>query len=204
MATHGYSGAQRWLLGSVVGKVLHAATNDLLVVRPAKDTTSGEALLKTLLVPLDGSEFAEKVLPTVTDLAGRLKVEVVLLRVLIRSYFGPPEAYVPMFGRNLPNLEELWSQTRLESDTYLAEKVEELRAKGLPDVSSVSIEGGADGAATEIIDLARKISGNLVAMSTHGRSGMDRWILGSVTERVVRYSSDPVLVIRPQSEADLA
>jgi nucleotide-binding universal stress UspA family protein len=73
-----------------------------------------------------------------------------------------------------------------------------LRAQGLPLVSSLALEGSAGGAAAEIIDLAKRTTENLVAMSTHGRSGMSRWILGSVTERVVRYSQDPVLVLRPQ------
>jgi nucleotide-binding universal stress UspA family protein len=80
----------------------------------------------------------------------------------------------------------------------LASKVDELRAQGLPHVSSLLIESSAGGAAAEIIDLAKRTTENLVAMSTHGRSGVGRWVLGSVTERVVRYSQDPVLVLRPQ------
>ena len=56
-----------------------------------------------------------------------------------------------------------------------------------------------DRIAEEIIDLAQKTSGNIVAMSTHGRSGMGRWVLGSVTDRVVCYCGDPVLVVRPKS-----
>jgi nucleotide-binding universal stress UspA family protein len=197
MATHGYSGAQRWLLGSIAEKVLHATTNHLLLVRPAGGDTSGEARLKTVLVPLDGSELAEKVLPTVTNLAACLKLETVLVHVLIRFYFGSPDALLPMFGANIPNQQELWTQASAEAKQYLSEKVEQLRVAGLPHVSSVLIEGSAEGAAAGIIDLARKTSENLVAMSTHGRSGIGRWMLGSVTERVVRHSTDPVLVIRP-------
>lgn len=199
MATHGYSGAQRWLLGSVAEKVLHATTNHLLLVRPAVGDTSGEARLKTVLVPLDGSELAEKVLPTVTNLAACLKLETVLVHVLIRFYFGSPDALLPMFGANIPNQQELWTQASAEAKQYLSKKVEQLRVAGLPHVSSVLIEGSAEGAAAGIIDLARKTSENLVALSTHGRSGIGRWMLGSVTERVVRHSTDPVLVIRPKS-----
>ena len=197
MTTHGYSGPQRWLLGSVAEKVLHVTTNDLLLVRPAGRETSGEARLNTVLVPLDGSELAEKVLPMVTNLAACLKLEAVLVHVLIRFYFGSPDAFLPMFGANIPNQQELWAQASAEARQYLSEKVEQLRAAGLPHVSSVLIEGSAEGAAAAIVDLARKTSENLVAMSTHGRSGIGRWMLGSVTERVVRHSTDPVLVIRP-------
>jgi nucleotide-binding universal stress UspA family protein len=77
-------------------------------------------------------------------------------------------------------------------------KVEQLRAEGLSHVSSVLIEGSGEGAAAAIVELARKTDDNLVAMSTHGASGIGRWLIGSVTERVVRHSSSPVLVIRPQ------
>ena len=71
-----------------------------------------------------------------------------------------------------------------------------LRAAGVAEVSSLVIEASAGGVAAEIIDLAKRTSDNLVAMSTHGASGLGRWLMGSVAERVVRYSSDPVLVIR--------
>lgn len=198
MATHGYSGAQRWLVGSNTQKVLHAAKNDLLVVRPADGRTSGEAPLRTLLVPLDGSEWAEKVLPTVSDLASRLESEVVLLHVLVHFYFPLPETVVPLFGMNTPGQKELWVQARTEATKYLTTRVEQLRADGLKPVSSVLIDGGAEGPAADIIDQAAKIPQSLVVMSTHGRSGVGRWLLGSVVERVVRYSSGAVLVIRPQ------
>jgi nucleotide-binding universal stress UspA family protein len=199
MATHGYSGARRWLLGSVAEKVLHAATSHLLLVRAADQDTSGEVQLKRVLVPLDGSDLAEKVLPPVIELASRANLEVLLLRVAIRVYSGSPDALLPVFGANIANLKELWAEAKLETERYLAEKVQQLRAEELPHVSCVSVESGADGAAGEIIELARKTPDSLVAMSTHGRSGVGRWVLGSVTERVVRHSSAPVLVIRSQA-----
>ena len=198
MATHGYSGGQRWLLGSVAEKVLHGATNHLLLVRPAGGDTSGEARLKTVLVPLDGSGLAEEVLSTVTNLAACLELEAVLVHVLVRFYFGSPDSFLPMFGANIPNQQEVWAQAGSEASQYLAKKVEQLRAQGLPQVSSVLIEGTAEGAAAAIVDLAKKTSDNLVALSTHGRSGIGRWLLGSVTERVVRHTNSPVIVIRPR------
>ena len=69
MATHGRSGIQRWLLGSVADKVLHGATNHLFLVRASdQGKTDGEAALKTVIVPLDGSPLAEQVLPYVVEL----------------------------------------------------------------------------------------------------------------------------------------
>jgi nucleotide-binding universal stress UspA family protein len=68
-----------------------------------------------------------------------------------------------------------------------------VKGKGLENVSSV---GNVGYGAEEIITLARKTPDNFIAMCTHGRSGIKRWVLGSVTERVVRHSGDPVLIIR--------
>jgi nucleotide-binding universal stress UspA family protein len=196
MATHGYSGLQRWLLGSVAEKVLHRVTNHLLFVRPTGET-NGEARLSTVLVPLDGSGLAEKVLPIVTGLAIGLKLKVVLVRVLVRILFEPPEPLLPVFGTHVANQKERWAEASAAVTGYLNEKAEQLRAEGMADVSSVLIDGSAEEAAAGILDLARKTPDNLVAMSTHGKSGLGRWVIGSVTERVVRHSSDPVLVIRP-------
>lgn len=195
MATHGCSGPKRWLLGSVAEKVLHGLASDMLLVRP-EEVDGGAVQLKTLLAPLDGSESAEKVLPTVLELAKRLGAEVSLVHVTKRVYSGPPDAFLPVFGA-IPNLKELWEQDKAAANKYLTEKVAQLRARGLANISSTVIEGGVDGAAAEIIDLAQKHPGSLITMTSHGQSGIGRWLIGSVTERVVRHSKRPVLVVRP-------
>ena len=197
MATHGYSGAKRWLLGSVAEKVLHALTGDVLLVRPQDWHGSGNVQVKTILVPLDGSEVAEKILPTVSELAMGLSLSVQLVHVTKRVYTGPPDAFLPIFGA-IPNLKEVWEQDKAAANKYLTEKVEQLRAQGIANVSPNTIEGGVDGAAAAIIDLAQKIPGSFIAMTSHGQSGIGRWLIGSVTERVVRHSNCPVLIVRPQ------
>jgi nucleotide-binding universal stress UspA family protein len=198
MATHGYSGAKRWLLGSVAEKVLHGLAGDVLLVRPEELDGSGDVRLKTLLVPLDGSERAEKVLPNILELVKRLDLEVRLVHVTNRVYAGSPDAYLPVFGA-IPNLKELWARDKAVANKYLTEKVVQLHAQGLANASSKVIEGGVDGAAAEIIELAQKIPGSLITMTSHGQSGIGRWLIGSVTERVVRHSRRPVLVVRPQN-----
>lgn len=81
MATHGRSGVERWLLGSVAEKVLRGAINPLLLIRATKEAKSeGEASPGSVIVPLDGSELAEQVLPSVVELAKQLALEVVLFR----------------------------------------------------------------------------------------------------------------------------
>jgi nucleotide-binding universal stress UspA family protein len=193
MAPRGRSGTQRWLLGSVAQKVLQASINPLLLVRPSEATLSpGEVRLSTLILPLDGSHLAEKIFPHVIYLANRLKLEV----VLIRTYALPTTAYFMATGVSPPAIGELGAKIKEEATDYLQAKVEELQAEGIEKVSYVRVEGRGP---EEIIDLARKTADNMVAMSTHGRSGIGRWVLGSVTDRVVCYSGDPVLVIRPTS-----
>lgn len=198
MATHGYSGAKRWLLGSVAEKVLRAAANDLLLVHPANGEPRPEAKLTTVLVPLDGSKLAETVLPTVSELALRLSLQVELVRVTRRIYSAPPEAFLPVFGANAPNLKKLWEEAHAEANEYLIDKAEQLRRQGLRQVESVVLESGSDGAAAAIVDLVNKTADSCVAMCTIGESAIGNWPLGSVTERVVRYTTAPVLVIRPR------
>jgi nucleotide-binding universal stress UspA family protein len=99
-------------------------------------------------------------------------------------------------GVSPPAIGELRAKIKEEVTDYLQAKVEQLQAEGIEKVSFVAVEGTGP---EEIIELARKTTHNLVAMSTHGRSGIGRWVLGSVTDRVVCYCGDPVLVIRPPS-----
>ena len=190
MATRGRSGIHRWLMGSVAEKVLRGAANPLLLVRGDEQGKSdGAATLKSIIVPLDGSKRAETVLPQAMELVKKLSLEI----VLTRAYQIPVYAYGGADAVYLPNVDALLTQLREETGAYLEAKVNELRANGIEKVSSIPLVGsGAD----EIIDLARKTPDNLIAMCTHGRSGVDRWVLGSVTEKVVRHSGDPVLVVR--------
>jgi nucleotide-binding universal stress UspA family protein len=97
-------------------------------------------------------------------------------------------------GVSPPAIGELGAKIKQEITDYLQGRVEELQAEGMEKVSFMAVEGRGP---EEIIDVARRTPDNLVAMSTHGRSGIGRWVLGSVTDRVVSYGGDPVLVIRP-------
>jgi nucleotide-binding universal stress UspA family protein len=189
MATHGRSGVTRWLLGSVTEKVLRGTVNPLLVVRALGNSkTDGEAALRSVIVPLDGSDVAETILSPVAALAKALDLQVLLIRV-----YGLP---LPTYGGDdyyVPDYLELKDQIKDEAEGYLNSRASLLRAQGVAVVSTVVIEGSA---ADAIIELARKTPDNLVAMSPYGRSGLQRWVLGSVTEKVVRHCQDPVLIVR--------
>jgi nucleotide-binding universal stress UspA family protein len=176
-------------LGSVTEKVLRTSSSPLLLVRAGDDLqTDGQETLRSVIVPLDGSELAESVIPTAAQLAKVLKLEVILLR----AYSIPYNAYANE-GYYAMNLEEITTILKDETVDYLAKKAAEIKTLGVPEVSYIATEGFA---ADEIISLGRNTSNNLIAMCTHGRSGIKRWALGSVTETVVRHSGDPVLVLR--------
>ena len=191
MATHGRSGLNRFLLGSVAEKVLRGMANPLLLIRATEEAKSeGEAMLKSVIVPLDGSELAEGVLPMAAGMAKKLDLEI----ELFRTYHIPYNVYGGEEGSYVENYEELLARVRDEAAQYLDKKAADLKKLGITKVSCVTKEGLA---ADEIILLGQKTPDNLIAMSSHGRSGVKRWVLGSVAEAVVRHCGDPVLITRP-------
>ena len=190
MATHGRSGLNRFLLGSVAEKVLRGTANPLLLVRATEEATGeGEAGFKTMIVPLDGSQLAESVLAPVAEIAKTLTVEVTLLR----AYHIPYNAYAGDDGFYALNYDDLIGSVSDEAAAYLDKKVAEMKKLGVEKVSGLSQEGFAG---DEIIALGKKTPAGLIAMSSHGRSGVQRFVLGSVTENVVRHTINPVLVVR--------
>jgi len=167
--------------------VLNGANNHLLLVRASEQgKTDGDAALKTVVVALDGSPLAEKVLPHVADLAKKMKLKV----VFIRAYALPSTITAEEYGNHQTDLID---HIAWEARDYLEKKIREVKEQGLVDVEPVVKFGyGAE----EIIALGRDTPDNFIAMCTHGRSGIGRWVLGSVTQRVVQHSGDPVLIIR--------
>jgi len=190
MATHGMSGPRRWVLGSVAGKVVQTAENPILLIRVAPDGAPlGPFALKRVIVPLDGSGLAEKALPHARALASKLKLDM----HLVRTYSLPPDAYVVADGVIAQGPAQYRKNLHEESEKYLDGKVASLQADGFAAVSATVIEADA---ASELIELAEDSPQSLIAMSTHGRSGLGRWVLGSVAEKVAQNSRAPVLLIR--------
>jgi len=192
MATHGMTGLRRWFLGSVASKVVQTAVNPILLIRATPEPASAEPVaLKRVIVPLDGSGLAEFILPYVRVLARALKLDLQLMR----TYGLPPDAYVVADGVIAQGPAQYRKELHEESEKYLDGKVAGLRADGFANVTATVIEGDA---ANELVDLAANSPQSLIAMSTHGRSGLGRWALGSVAEKVVQHSRAPVLLIRPR------
>lgn len=137
--------------------------------------------VEKILVPLDGSALAEAVLPHVEELARPGGATVLLLRAV--------EAHT------LPGADPTEAQIKVveEGETYVAEVAERLRATGVQNVET-SVWYGPP--AYAIVEAARLQRVDLIAMTTHGRSGLGRLIMGSVAESVVRGTTIPILLIR--------
>ena len=149
---------------------------------------------ETILVPLDGSFVGESALPYVADLVSKLlpevQAEVILLQVLspvVPSRVGGGEA------PNITYTEKQTEENKKNALDYLTRTGEALRSKGV----TVRAEVAVGDASEEIVKAAEKINANLIAMSTHGRSGLSRWAYGSITDKVLRHEAKiPITVIR--------
>ena len=142
-----------------------------------------------ILVPLDGSALAEAVLPHAQALATSEEAEIILLRVS-----ADPAAEFSFSDPSLAS--SLIEGLEAESLTYLQSIRARLQRAGLR--SSFLIRQGA--IAETILRVADEVKADIIAMSTHGRSGVSRWLLGSIANRVVNHSPIPVLLIRPQAQ----
>ncbi len=176
MSTHGRTGLARWTSGSVAERVLRHSKFPLLLANPFGLAEKDEQRFRRILVPLDGSELSAQVLPLVSSVARLYGSEVVLLTVV-----EPPATEYPM---NVVVMNEQEAQGLLEGYAK--------RLAGIP-VRTRTVVGLA---ASSVLDVAEWEKADLVAMTTHGRSGLSRWAFGSVAEKVVRKCTCPLLVVR--------
>ena len=199
MATHGLSGLRRWTMGNVADKVLRTSKVPVLLVRAGipDEIVYDKWPKKTILAPLDGSELSELVLPHVETLAkqqGAKMVDVTLLRVCeppaIPSYYAPELPDAPLnWGEYM---QQETTRCRQVAKEYLAGIEKRFKKKGISVNSEILVGKAAD----QIVDYANKNPFNMIIMATHGRSGISRWVYGSITENVLLGISSPVLLVR--------
>lgn len=184
MSTHGYSGLTRWLLGSVTEKVLRGAAVPVLVVRT-------ELLPRRVLVPLDGSELAEGALPYALAIARQTGASVTLFHALQVPELDPRDIeYLESIERGLGR--QFREVSRIHATEYLKQRLEPFRGAGVQaDFAVVEAEEAAEA----IVDTAEEQGFDLVVMATHGRTGLSRWVYGSVTEKVLRAGRTSMLVV---------
>lgn len=179
ISTHGRSGVSRWVLGSVAERVVRHSDTPVLVApstarNGARAASGAEFAPKRILVPIDGSAASLRILPHVWELSRLFGSEVGVLFVH-ETFAGvaiDPEAGERAFSGAKPLVPD---SVRVSYD----------ESEGEP--------GGA------ILDSTKQGAHDMVAMTTHGRSGVSRWLLGSVAEKVVRGSAVPVLLVRASS-----
>ena len=188
MATHGYSGLRRWTLGSVADKVIHATDAPVLLVRGQAQPVVQPP--RRILTPLDGSGLSRQALPLASEIARAARAELILLRAVVPMI----EAYIgaPVLGRPLvENSETLNALHEYALDELKAEATS-LRAE-VPRVLTRAIIGYP---AEVIIDEAREMDVDLIVMATHGYSGLRRWALGSVADKVLHATTTPLILVR--------
>jgi nucleotide-binding universal stress UspA family protein len=189
MASHGYTGIKRWRHGSVAERVLQSASVPVLLVRAKEGVSKGlpEACpCQRILVPLDGSKVAEQVLPAVTPIATALGCEVTLFQVPVVYASGSliGEWYMPWQGS--------FETAEQDSQDYLERLASDLGERGIGASTATWVGAVAE----SIIDYAEVNDIDLIAMCTHGRTGIARWALGSVADRVLRAGDKPILLVR--------
>ncbi len=189
MTTHGRGGLGRLLLGSVAESLVRQSPAPVLLVRGQPSWQPGAT--GRILVPLDGSQVSEAMLSVVERLAGPFDFTIDLLHVVEPV---PSAAMAEVATR----LEELIELRRADSEEYLSKIAAALEAKGLRVRRAVRV-----GRAVDVIpDYARAEGVGLIAMTTHGRTGLGRLFFGSVAERVLRTVAVPVLLWKAREEGE--
>jgi nucleotide-binding universal stress UspA family protein len=186
MSTHGYSGLTRWVLGSVTEKVLRSAPCPVLAVRAARHP-------QKVLITLDGSPLSDRAIEPGLAVAQSLGAAVTLLRVVPRV---PTDGKLDEHERGLSR--RMQEDLIEEAKDYLRVRSDAAARSGVPIKSEVRI-----GSPAEVILEQIEIYGtDLIVMATHGRTGLKRWVYGSVTAKVLRSVNCSMLVIRP-TDAEL-
>lgn len=157
-------------------------------------------MFKRLLVPLDGSPFALQALPYATEVAQRFDAEVILVQVIKPATFviaaGAPGGVSPAASEiAVQAAREADKRNAAQAKRYLSDKVRAMKSQHVESSYQVLVGDTA----RSIIEFSEKENVDLVVMTTHGKSGLKRAVMGSIADAVIRQSGKPVLVVRPQS-----
>jgi nucleotide-binding universal stress UspA family protein len=192
MATRAPGTLGRALRGSVADRVIRESPRPVVLVPPRAEDLGGKHLqFGRVLVPLDGSELALGVIDHLLGLKRARELEYILLEVVTSGV-------VPEWVADTPALQPYrgspdFTQARVNAEQRLSRVADRLRAHGVKDVR-VRVAEGPDPAAA-IARAVRRESADFIAMSTRGRGGLKRFVLGSVTEKLLRESDVPVLLV---------
>ena len=191
MSTHGRSGFTRFWLGSVVDMLLRTSPCPLLLVH-AHDGEPGAQRSEEpqILIPLDGSALAEQVIEPALALGSPMGAAYVLLQIVQPTLLYGPVPYAEPVDIDF----EGTRRRQVEAQRYLDTVAQRFQATGVR-VTTMALS--AEHPAQALLDVAQQHAITLVALATHGRSGLKRVFLGSIADKVVRGATIPVLVHRP-------
>ena len=189
VATHGRSGFARWYYGSVADQIMRAADVPVMLVPATVERPWPDDRPRRIVVPLDGSPLAEEILDPVGRLAGQIRAELILVRVVDGLQLGVIHASSPYTARSL------LASELVEARGYLAHMVDRARSYGLR-VTSRAVAGSPS---TAIAAVAHEEDADLIAMATHGRGGLGRLVMGSVADATLQETTVPVLLVRPSA-----
>lgn len=194
ITTHGRGPLGRAWLGSVADQLMRRLRTPLILVRPSERALSpGFGHIGRILIALDGSPFAEQVLAEATTMGRAYGASYALLFVL-----EPPGPLADPTGLMvLPGAPEVERLLRQRAEEYLHRTAERLRSEGL-EVSTHLVEGPA--VVPTILAQADELGVDLIALATHGAGGVERLMIGSVADKVIRGSTRPVMVVRPAAK----
>jgi nucleotide-binding universal stress UspA family protein len=145
-------------------------------------------MYKRVLIPLDGSSLAEQALPHAIAQARHFQAELILLKVV--------EPFAHARGMSLSDLEQIRQQAHTWAREYLESLAADIQEQGVL-VQKATIDGRPH---TGIAEFAESNRVDLIVISTRGQSGLSRWLMGSVADRVVRGATVPVLMVRTRKE----
>jgi nucleotide-binding universal stress UspA family protein len=193
MTTHGRGGLARAWLGSVADALVRCSPSPILLLRPGEGTPdlAQAPQLKHILIPLDGSALSEQILGPALELGGLTQANYTLLRAVEPFVLV---GYAPLAQASRLDL-QLTQQGLAGAQRYLDALAEPLRAEGQAIQTRAML---AEQAAAAILEEADQQKADLIAMTTHGRSGLARLFLGSVADKVLRGAGLPMLIQRPQ------
>jgi nucleotide-binding universal stress UspA family protein len=179
MGTHGRGGFQKWIMGSVAEKVLRHASVDVLTLHADSPVARTEGGIGEILVATDFSDGARRALEAARRLTRAIGGSICHLHVL-------EARFVPQGGEGVPALLEVSRELRAQIERALKEE-------SAGDEKFVLVEGEV---VRELDRVAEERRASLIAIGTHGLTGVRRALLGSVAEKVARYCHLPVLTVR--------
>jgi nucleotide-binding universal stress UspA family protein len=201
MGTHGREGIPRLLLGSVAEWVSRRASVPVMLIREQAQPISELPKLERILVAVDGSPQSDLALTTASDLACALGINLELIHVIPdipAMYSYTAYEYAPMI-----DFEQYQHDLEAESQAIIAAALALLDAHTpkVADVRTARVPANGTRLGDAIIKTAKEHHADLIVIGTHGRSGVDLLLLGSVAERVSHRSEVPVLMIRAANVA---